>query len=558
MTRTSRIGRARRAAATTAVTLAAALTLTTTACSGGGSGQDTADGGTPVSGGSLTFALNQEPQCLDPHATGQSATYAVDRPVVDSLVHLDSSGKITPWLAGSWTISDDQLVYTFRLREGVRFSDGTVFDAAAVKANLDHIVDPRTKSLSAAGYLAPYYRSATVTDAHTVTVRLKSPYASFLSILSTTNFGMESPATLKGSASALCAKIVGTGPFIMDTAWKKGQGVSYHRNPDYRWAPRGAGHQGPAYLGTLRIKLISQDSVRVGALTSGQVDAVARVPALSVQQIKRTRTARIQKAYAPGENYSLYPNTHGTPFSDLRVRQAFHVGIDWDTLVDKLFFGVYSAADGPLSPATRFVADTADTAVSYDKDKAGRLLDEAGWTGRDAAGYRTQDGKRLSVRWTVVKAAESPENITLAEQVQAEAKKLGIDVQIVNLPISQVIPNAENGTYDLLATGFSGLDADVLRKLFGTASIAQPGRMGSNIAKYHNTIVDQDLADAQRTTDADRRTRLYRQAQRQIVQDEAVFPVYASGYLLGVTARTHGITLDAEASPVFYDAWRAR
>ncbi|KPI19093.1 ABC-type transporter, periplasmic subunit [Actinobacteria bacterium OK074] len=554
MTGSSRTGRHRG----TAVAVVTVLTLTGTACSGAGSDGSTAAGGTPVRGGTLTFALNQEPQCIDPHATGQSATSVVDRPVVDSLVHLDSRGRARPWLATSWTISKDQRTYTFRLRKGVRFSDGTVFDAAAVKANLDHIVDPRTKSLSAAGYLTPYYRSATVVDAHTVTVRLGTPYASLLSLLSTTNFGMESPATLKGSPASLCAKIVGTGPFVMDSAWKKGQGVTYHRNPAYRWAPEDAGHQGPAYLAALRIKLITQDSVRVGALTSGQVDAIARVPAISVQQIKRGGMARIQKAYAPGENYSFYPNTRATPFSDLRVREAFRAGVDWKTIVDKLFFGVYTAAQGPLSPTTRFAAPAADTAVPYDRAKAGRLLDEAGWTGRDSSGYRTRDGKRLSVRWTVVKAAESPENITLAEQVQAEVKKLGIDLQIVNLPISQVLPNAENGTYDMLATGFSGLDADVLRKLFGSESIAEPGKMGSNIAKYDNTTVDSALAAAEKTTDDQRRARLYRQVQRQLVKDAAVFPVYASGYLLGAAKAARGIVFDAEASPVFYDAWRAR
>lgn len=537
----------------------AVVLATGTSCA---SGADTTGGGvrssTPAPGGSLTFALNQEPQCLDPHATGQSATSVVVRPVVDSLVLLDGSGRLRPWLAESWSTSADQLTYTFRLRTGVTFHDGTAFDAAAVKANLDHIVDPRTKSLGAAGFLAPYYRSTEVVDRTTVRVRLTQPYASLLLQLSTANFGMQSPASLNRDPADVCTRVVGSGPFMMAEDWRRGQGVDLRRNPAYQWAPEGVSHQGPAYLEAVRIKLITQDSVRVGALTSGQVDAIARVPAVLAKQVEGTGRLRLQRVDAPGQNYSLFPNTKSAVFSDRRVREAFRAGVNWREIVDNLFAGVYTVAVGPLSPTTRFVAPPADTAVPYAPDLAARLLDEAGWTGRDDAGYRTKEGRRLTVRWTMVKAAESAENIALGEQVQAEVKKLGIDLQIVDLPISQVIPNAQNGTYDVMSTGFAGLDADVMRKLFGSAGIAVPGRMGSNIAKYSAPEVDEALAAAQRTTDEQRRAELYRQVQQQIVRDAVAFPVYTSGYLLGVSATVDGITFDAEATPNFYGAWRVR
>jgi len=163
---------------------------------------------------------------------------------------------------------------------------------------------------------------------------------------------------------------------------------------------------------------------------------------------------------------------------------------------------------------------------------------------------------RTSIK-PIVKSAEAPENVTLAEQVQAEVKKLGIDLQIVDLPVSQVITNSENGDYDLIDTGYSGIDADVLSKLFGSAGISKPGQMGSNISKYDNPAVDSALAAAESTTDDAKRTELYDQVQRQLVKDAAVFPIYSSGYLLGLKTSVHGVVFDAEATPDFYGAWRA-
>ncbi|GAA2728992.1 ABC transporter substrate-binding protein [Actinocorallia aurantiaca] len=494
---------------------------------------------------------------MDPHASGQSITSMVARPVLDSLVHLDDQGGIKPWLAASWDVSADQKTYTFKLRDGVTFSDGAVLDAAAVKANIEHVVDPKTKSLGAAGYLAPYLKGVSAVDARTVRIELTKPYASLLTVLSTTGYGIESPRTLAGNPAELCQKIVGTGPFVLDGPWRRGQGATYHRNPAYAWAPEGAAHQGPALLDGLAIKLITQDSVRVGALSSGQADFITSVPAIRVASLRDTGR-QVRTIDSPGENYSYYPNTTRAPFSDVRIRKAFRAAVDWKTLVDKLYFGVYRQAEGPLSPATRFVAPPAETSAPYDPAAAGRLLDEAGYTGRDSAGYRVKGGTRLTVVWKMAKTAESQENQTLGEQVQAELKKSGIELRIEDLPLSQVIPNAQNGTYDLLATTFTGLDADVLRKLFHSDSIARPGTMGSNIPKYDNAEVDQALLDAQATADESTRAGLYTRIQRRLVEDAVVFPVYVSAATFAADQKVRGVTYTAEGYPDFTGAWRSR
>ncbi|MFD1052539.1 ABC transporter substrate-binding protein, partial [Kibdelosporangium lantanae] len=165
----------------------------------------------------------------------------LSRPIVDSLVARDAKGTIAPWLATSWTVSDDQKTYTFKLRDDVKFTNGDTFDATAVKKNLDHVVDPATKSLLAAQSIVSY-ESSRVVDPHTVEVRLKQPASSFLPALSAPYLGIEAPSTLADNGG-LCKKIVGTGPFVSDTGYVSQRGIDYTRNNAYNSPPPGTAHQ---------------------------------------------------------------------------------------------------------------------------------------------------------------------------------------------------------------------------------------------------------------------------------------------------------------------------
>lgn len=150
----------------------------------------------PVSGGSLTYASEQEPDCWDPHTSAQDVTAFVQRPVFDSLLYQTPDGDLKPWLAESWKTGEGGKSYTFTLRDDVTFHDGSRLDAAAVKANFDHITDKATQSQYAAGLLGPY-QSTTVKDPRTVEVRFTRPYAPFLQAASTTYLGIAAPASLK-------------------------------------------------------------------------------------------------------------------------------------------------------------------------------------------------------------------------------------------------------------------------------------------------------------------------------------------------------------------------
>lgn len=569
-----KIARRRSKSTTTAITAAIPLLLALAACTSSATNNNagsstTANSGSndavsssatsagqPVTGGTLTFASNTDADCLDPHQSPADVAGLYSRPILDSLVALTSAGKIVPWLATSWTISKDQLTYTFALRSNVKFSDGEPFNAAAVKANLDEIVAPATKSELAAGTIAAYKNSTVIDDTH-VAVHLSSPDSAFLPAIATAYIGIEAPKTLKESTAQLCTKIVGTGPFISPGGYVKGKGISYTRNPNYNWGPANAAHTGPAYLSALDIKIIPEDDSRYGALTSGQVDAIASVPPVNVAALKDTSGFQIQTAQAPGGNYNYYPNLTKGVFTDPKVRQAFREGIDWSTIVDKLYFGVFQPAKNPISPSTVGYDKRVESAYTYDPTEANKLLDEAGWTGRDSQGYRTKDGQRLTVIHPFLKSYAREQRDVLEDQIQAAAKQIGIDLENTNPDFETYLKDFTAGNYDLIDFSWQRASPDALRTLFGSENISKNGSLGQNVSRFSDPTVDKDLHEALATTDLSKQAQLYGDVQQKVTDAVAVFPIYVFNYVLGESDAVHGVEFEPQAYPTFYDAWKS-
>lgn len=537
-----------------AVTLLACLTLTLTACGGGTEDGKASD--RPVKGGTLKFAVNTEPALLDPHASPQDVTALFARPVLDSLVSMDKAGNIHPWLAKSWKISKDQKTYTFELRRDVEFSDGTRFDAEAVKANLDRIVDPKTKSELAAGFIEPY-KSSKVKDDWTVEVTFDKPHAPVLSSFSTAYFGMQSPEHLKKGADAIAKKLVGSGPFRMQEYTPK-VGVTYSRNNDYKWEPEGSKHSGPAYLDTLEFSISTEESGRLGVLNSNQADAVANVAPAAADQVGSSPNLRIDKRQAPGGVYSYFPNTEKGPFKDRRVREAFRDGIRFEVVVENLYFKEHAFAGGtPLSPTTFGYDKQTAQQREYSPKKAAKLLDDAGWDERDSQEYRVKNGKRLSITWPYIEENGSNEQSqTLTEQIQAEAKNLGFEVKPKLVTLAEYQKQYVEGDYGMMDLSWRRSEPDSLRNLFHSESIPTPEKFGTNGARFNDEKTDGWLEAALATTDKRKREQYYAKAQQRIAEQAAAFPVYVETNLMGRSKDVHGITFDPQAYPVFYDAWK--
>src|SRR5581483_3172773 len=208
----------------------------------------------PVQGGTLTVALATEPTSggLDANVTPLAVTHRVIENLYDSLVTETNDFQFKPALATSWEISPDGKTYTFKLRNDVKFHDGTAFDAQAVKFNFDRIRDPKTASLYAVVLAGPM-DSVEATDATTVKITFKTAYAPFLDYASEAFLGFVSPAAVQKYGADYANNPVGTGPFVFKE-WKKQSSITLTRNPDYKWGSPINFHSGPAYLDTLIFK----------------------------------------------------------------------------------------------------------------------------------------------------------------------------------------------------------------------------------------------------------------------------------------------------------------
>ncbi|OAA19623.1 peptide/nickel transport system substrate-binding protein [Frankia sp. EI5c] len=539
----------RRTARRAGLLAALAATLATAACGsdGGGSGASDAQ---PRAGGSISYAVQKEPDCWDPHTSAQDVTAFVQRPVFDSLVYQTPDGALEPWLATSWKISDDGRTYTLQLRDDVTFHDGAKFDAEAVRANLDHIVAKDTESQFAAGLLGPY-EGVKVTGPHEVQVSFSRPYAPFLQVLSTTFLGIASPESLKAGSEKLCSgnSSVGSGPFKAG-AYTRGQQRAYARNADYDWAPKSAGHSGPTRLDAVTIRFVTEDATRVGALTSGQVDGAAAIPSNQIATVSRNSKLTTISKQTPGAVDAFYLNTKSELFSDIRVRKAFQRSLDLDTIVKSVFQGTTERAWSPLSPTTPNSYDKSlENTWSYDADEAGKLLDEAGWTGRDAEGYRTKDGRRLTVVAPIYGKAT-----VFSQAAQTELKKVGffLDLQ-ASTDAAEVSGKLDAGEYDTVELAWARPDGEILSSFFLSTETSVGG--GHNFALVADPQVDEWLKAAQAEQDPAARAKYYAQVQKWAIDQAVVVPAYVTTATVGVSKKVHDLRLSIATWPEFYPAW---
>ena len=536
-----------------ALALAALLTAATACSSTAGPAVVSGDAAAPVKGGTLTFALHGDTDCLDPHLTGSSVSSWIGRNNLDSLVGQALDNKITPWLAKSWEVSADGRGYTFHLREGVTFTDGTPLDAAAVKANLDLVADPATKSSYARSLIGPYTGSEAV-DATTLKVNLSAPFTSFLQGLSTPYLGIASPAFLKAHPADSCTTgLVGSGPFKLDS-YTRGQGAVFSRNPAYDWGPGYAAHTGAAYLDKLELKVVTESSVRDGGLFSGQFDGVANVAPSDLTRVSKDPNLDLLKHENPGVNHVLLLNTARAPFDDLLVRQAFQSSIDVKTTVQSVFFGQTSAADGLFGKATQYYDASVQNLWGFDKAKAGKLLDEAGWTARDGEGYRTKDGRRLTAALVYSDISATAEEQTIFQAAAQQAKETGFEVKLDKVAVAAESDRQGKGDYDIGALYFVRAEPDIARTVFA-AKFVPPA--GANAARVNDPVLEELLAKGLTLPEGDERAKVYADVQQRVIGQAYAVPTYVPFGRLGARKTVHGLAFATNSAPLFYDVWKS-
>jgi peptide/nickel transport system substrate-binding protein len=501
----------------------------------------------PAAGGELVFGFDGAVQgfAFDPHKSAYAPHHRVMRSIYDSLVVALPDHDFGPWLAQSWEITNDGLSYTFHLREGVKFHDGTPFDAAAVKWNLDRIKEPKNALITSTDLGS--YESSTVLDAHTVKVNFTQPFAPFLANLSKTNLGMVSPTAVAKYGDDFPLHPVGTGPFRLQSLQRDTE-VVLARNPDYRWPPSAAGHQGPAWLDRIVFKNVPEESTRVAVLMNGQAGAVDLIPPQNLASLKSAGEYHVIEGELLNQNYSLYLNVQREPWSDPRVREAFKLTLDLDTAVRTIYLGTQARAWSPLSPSIFGYDKSLENSWKPDRARAAKLLDELGWKpGPD--GVRVKDGKRLSLVF-LDSQGNREKRLDLITLLRHQLRDNGFDLRIDSQPYGLYVAKVGSGDYDLLAGSQFAPDPDVLRRIHSPAL-----RSAFSPSRTDDAELNQLLEAGAAELDPQKRRELYGRAQHLIVEREYAIPAYVLMYSVATATRVQGIAIDQHGFPIFYDSW---
>jgi peptide/nickel transport system substrate-binding protein len=506
--------------------------------------------GTPAKGGTLTVGIYQEPPTLDPHVSGSATAGRVMRHIFDSLVYQPEPGRFEPGLATSWETLDGGKTWTFKLRTGVTFHDGTPFNAQAVKFSFDRIVDPKTKSLSAIGQMGPY-ASTEVVDDSTVKVSFKRPHVSFLNNVSSSNLAPVSPTAAVKLGDDFGRSPIGTGPFKFKE-WVAASHVMVERNDAYAWASPFHGRTGPALLDAVQFKFLLEPATRTGALQKGEVLMIDQTPDQDVAGLKQDGKYRIDTIEQVGSGQVLPINASRSPTDDLAVRQALIYALDRQAMTNAVFAGVRPVAYGPLTPKTWSYLKDVEQMYPYSRDKAVALLDGAGWKMNAQTKIREKDGTPLSVRYVTTDDAG---NKRPAEFAQAAWKQIGADVNLEAMAYEATAPIMLRGEHNIARIGYNATDPEFMYTLYHSDNI--PGtNFNRTMTKFPE--LDKTIEDMNAESDKAKREALSQTAQRFIMDNALIVPLYIVVFVYAVAQQVQDVKYDLGASPYYFNIWLAK
>ncbi|MFP5020669.1 ABC transporter substrate-binding protein [Pseudonocardia phyllosphaerae] len=523
---------------------AAVLTVALAGCgTAAGAGAPGADAGPPRPGGTLTVAVASDQGCADPQQVKSNDSIYSLRQVVDSLTDQDPrSGAIVPWLATRWSSNPQATAWTFTLRRGATFSDGSPVDAAAVKANLDRVPKLGARGTLAKGYLAGYAGTDVVAPDR-FTVRFTKPNVQFLQGTSTHSLGLLSPASAARSDDERCAGVVGSGPFVIES-YVKDQTTVLARRPGYAWGSPLFTHPGEAYLDHAEFRVVPESGVRAGSLQSGEVDVIASVGQQDEAPLAAAGVAMPARPN-PGLPFGITFNQASPLGKDPAVREAVTRGIDRDQVVGAVFPSQTKVATGPLASTTPYWTDRS-AAIRFDPARAARVLDAAGWVpGPD--GVRVRGGQRLVV--PVTWAQNAATNRPALELVQQQLRGIGIEVDLQEKQISELDGIQQSGNFVALWGNLTRADPDILRSQFSSA--------GVNFYRFPPGPLDAPLTAQAAAVDPRKRAAAAARAQQILADDHRVAPVAELTTVLGVAPTAHDVAFDASSRIQLHDTWKS-
>ena len=498
--------------------------------------------GEPKAGGTITLGIVAEPDTLDVHKTNMTSSLAVASLIGGSLLAADPETKeIKPYLAESYSISDDKKTWTFKIRSGVTFHDGTPLTSASFKATFERAKAPETASPSA-GPLLGVIESVSAPDDSTLILQLKEPSAPLLSYLVQPNMTQPlSMAAIEKYGKEYGRNPVGVGRWKFES-WKTGESITLVRNEAYQWAEPFAKHQGPPMPDKLVIKFIKDSQTTIAALESGSID-LAAVLAKEAKEYRSNNKFEILEAAQQGVNL-IQMNLESEILQDVRVRQALNMALNKKAIIQADQQGEGESAFGPL-PREMFGYDPAVETYGYpfNVEEAKKLLDEAGWK-MGADGLREKDGKPLTLQ---LLTAGTSHGIQL---IQSMFKEIGVELKIQSAEVGSMLDLLTKGQFDLNALGYSFMDPDILYLFMHSSQIG-----GSNYAHIQNPQLDALLEKSRTEVDQVQRKQIFAEIQKVVVEQAYWIPYSENKTFLAANKRVHGVKLDPLYGIMLGDSW---
>ncbi|MFH2708455.1 TIGR04028 family ABC transporter substrate-binding protein [Klebsiella aerogenes] len=511
---------------------------------------------TPIKGGTLIYLEQQPHTNLYPPAGGFYPNGGILNQITDKLTWQNPETlAIEPWIAESWSSNDEKTEYTFKLRPGVTFSDGTPLDANAVAKNFDtYGLGNKALRLPVSEVINNYDRSE-VLDPLTVKFYFKKPSPGFLQGTATIGSGLVSLSTLARSFEALgdARNIIGSGPFTVKDE-KPGRELTLLARKDYQWGPKNLVQQGPANLDGITYIVTPEDSVRIGALLAGQAGFIRQVQAYDEKQAT-DQGFNIYAAPTRGVNDSLSFRPDNPLVADLRVRQALVHATNAKQVVETLFSPNYPQASSVIARTAAGYVDLSDK-LAFDQQKAKQLLDEAGWT-PGADGIRQKAGQRLAL--TVYESLPQPQNKEVLQLVAQQWRQVGVALSVkAGDAGSRVLDNLDPLKTPLTVSEVGRADPDVVKSMFFPANrdaLLQQGGSSDKVKTFRDDKLNALLTAISAEVDAQKRLQLTGDAQRYLLDNAYVIPIFEEPQVFAGAPWVKGVRFEAVGRPSFYGAW---
>jgi peptide/nickel transport system substrate-binding protein len=494
---------------------------------GSNAGQDNESGGS--AGGSdvaqeLTYASTSKAVGLSPIETNDSVSSRVIEQVYETLFVRDpKTMEVVPKLAESYE-NPDELTWVIKLKEGVKFHDGTDFNAEAVKYTFDKFRDPETAA-PRASLLEPI-ESVEVKDEHTVVIKTKEPYGPLLAALSHTNASIVSPTADK--EGNLNKEPVGTGPFKF-IEWKQGDQITLEGNQDY-W-------QDAPKLEKVTFKVVPEVNTAVSMLQTGEVQFIDAVPPEQLPRIEKLKNVELQKQEGTPVYYLGF-NMEREPMKDLNFRKAVAHAVDREAYVNQLN-GLGMKSNSIIGPKVfGYDESVEDLGYDYDVEKAKQIIEENGYEGTEL--------KML--------VANTANYMTMAEIVQAQLKEVGINAEIESMEWGTFLDVTKKGDFDLTFLGWTNSTADGSELLYPNLHTDNTG--ASNRTRYSNEKVDQLIDESRNIVDQDQRLEKLKEANGLLVEDAAWVVMHHGIVTAAYDKSVKGLEMDPTGQWSLYNVHR--